>query len=135
MGSEIVRAMADRIAQRVQSGGGVSFVELEQLFNKDEVQGDYFLQSPPNCIWWTGVSREFAESVWLCIDRGDIVPTPTSPIVYFVDGKAPNLPVAKRPPKRGYKDPRWLPVVFNPGPGAAKQGDVRYAQVRALAGE
>ena len=30
--------------------------------------------------------------------------------VYLIDGAGLNLPIAKHPPKSGYKEPHWLPV-------------------------
>jgi hypothetical protein len=39
---------------------------------------------------------------------------PCSYLAYWIDGGMLNIPVAKEPPKGGYKSPRWLPVVLRP---------------------
>jgi hypothetical protein len=42
-----------------------------------------------------------------------IHPHLTSAIVYVMDGCNIGLPIAKRPPKEGYKELHWLPIVLN----------------------
>jgi hypothetical protein len=40
-------------------------------------------------------------------------PCPANALVYFFDGGALQLPIAKRTSQQGYKKPHWFPVVFN----------------------
>lgn len=120
---EKVEKMAKQITEYVRTYKGVSFVELTKLFG-DDAKGRWVIEEPKNCFWWTGMSKDFVDAVRLCLDRGEIRAKGTSAFIYYVDGKVPRFPVAKRPPKAGYKKPRWVPVIFDPVPyksGAMKK--------------
>lgn len=117
-----VTEMADRIEESVKKRGkggfpfveAISFVELMRRIGK-EAEGDYSIHSPKNCIWWTGVSKVFVEALEVCIwARKTLTPLsdPANLLVYPADAKTFGLPLAKRPPKNGYKKPHWLPLVF-----------------------
>tara|TARA_R110002020_G_scaffold39327_3_gene117120 strand:+ start:556 stop:954 length:399 start_codon:yes stop_codon:yes gene_type:complete len=80
-----------------------------------------------NCMVWHHMSEEFLD-VW---DRLWVVTNPDggrlklhpmgameTMIIHGYDGSPMlNLPIAKRPPKNGYKKPRWLPCLVKPVKG------------------
>lgn len=110
-----IEVMARRIAGFVrEKRGGVSFVEIERLFDESEIRGDYAIGNPRNCVWWAGMSKELVDAISLCLGRGEIAAKPTDILVYLIDGKTMRFSLAKRPPAGGYKEPRWLPVTFDP---------------------
>lgn len=110
---------ADAVVAYVERmGGGVSFVELRDLLTPSiETEGSYELGlASKNVVFWTRMSEAFAEAVSTALRSGRIHQTPTEPLVYLIDGGYLDMPLVKRPPKRGYKEPHWLPVAFEVGP-------------------
>ena len=97
----------------VQTHPGTSFVELERVMSEFfPVEGDLAIgMEQRNVVLWSGISEDFAD-VYAALD-GKITLEPASWLVYLADGKALNLPLVKRLPKKSYKKPHWLPVVFN----------------------
>jgi len=91
----------------------VSFVELENWLAEHgmDVKGEYGLEAGPNVFLWTGMSQEFVHFAIKLRTRVDLAPVSTI-LVYAADGGMPNLPVAKRPPRAGYRQPHWLPVTM-----------------------
>lgn len=98
--------------------GSVSFVEIKNMLAPYmETEGDYAF-SPPDAadlnIWcWGGMSLEWIELMKRMISDHRLKISPCHMLVYYVDGMAPRWPVAKKPPKKGYTKPHWLPVVFD----------------------
>jgi hypothetical protein len=94
----------------------VSFIEL-QRFAEDTLgipsSGDYALEAAPNLILWAGVSNDFVDLVNAIKATKSVDLNPTSLLVYMVDGGLLNMPIAKRPPRNGYKEPHWAPVVLH----------------------
>jgi hypothetical protein len=107
-----VSEMADVIEEYVCKSGGVSFVELERELG-NAAKGEFSYECPVNSVWWAGMSREFCEAIRECRKRGNIQPKPVSPLIYYCDGKGLRYPVGKQPPKGGYKEPHWIPIIFN----------------------
>lgn len=72
------------------------------------------LASPPNVVLWPEVSQEGARALGELIDEKAIFTHPASLLSYCADGRVvTGMPmVRKKPPKAGYKKPRWLPVCF-----------------------
>jgi hypothetical protein len=99
--------MSERIVSIVAERDHVSFVELIDACGPDAI-GDLQLELKPNLVLWVGVSPIFEEAFHLALKR--IRPYPDTPMVYFMDGRALNLPIAKS--IRAFKQPRWLPVTF-----------------------
>jgi hypothetical protein len=91
--------------------GGVSFVELSRIEN---FKGDFCMHVPgiPNAVLWSNISSEAADVLSELIRERKIEPTPTTPLVYLIDGQAINLPIVK-PSQRVFKKPVWVPMVFN----------------------
>lgn len=111
---------AQAIIDQVRStGGGTSFVEVNRALEKAgmHVRGDYAIDLGQNVIAWAGVSEEYVNAVRAALDTGQIHMAPTIPLVYIIDGQTLSLPIAKTPPRGGYKRPHWAPVALNVGPG------------------
>ena len=91
----------------------VSFPELERwLADRGvNVAGDFALEPARNVILWGGVSKEFCDFFHELRPHLDLAPC-SSLLVYVVDGKLMRFPIAKRPPRNGYKEPHWLPVTL-----------------------
>lgn len=109
-------------------GSGTSFVELERGIETAGIDPSGDLGISPGKLWdrniviWVGVSHDMAEAFAALHDAGLIQFRPTQAITYWVDGKVPNLPLAKQ--LRRYKTPRWLPATIGPGPQWANRNGV-----------
>jgi hypothetical protein len=105
--------MADKIVALVQRlGGGVSFVEMQRECGP-ESQGELGLGmgvEGTNVYLWAGCSELFIDA--FSIARDSLDGTPTSLLIYLVDGQGLNWPLAMRVPKKGYKTPHWMPMSF-----------------------
>lgn len=106
--------MSKFIYDFVKKTGGISFVEIESLFRENgfDYKGDLMVgTSARNTVAWVGWNQAAVDVMNKAIELG-VVLTVTSPLIYYFDGGAPNLPIAKT--TRGYKkDVHWLPVVLN----------------------
>lgn len=92
----------------------VSFVELKRHCRDfGDVDGSIAIQLEGNIILWSEMSSEFADAVMAMGKEGQIHYTPTTTLVYLIDGGALNLPIVKRP--RAYKTVHWLPVCIRLG--------------------
>lgn len=118
-------AAADQAVDYIDRTGHVTFVELAQFAEAElgiDPRGDYCLEVAPNVILWAGCSPEFVDLVQAVRATGRIDINSTTPLVYMIDGSMLTFPLAKRPPKGGYRSPRWLPVVLHSKPGHAAGG-------------
>ena len=119
--------LEDRVVAFItERGGGVSFVELEREF-PGEFEGQkhgMYLTDCDNVVLWEPVSLAMTGVLNSARDNGRIVMKPASELVYFLEGKVFDLPVARK--ARRYATPRWLPVTFSPArPGDRKDcGDI-----------
>lgn len=99
--------------------GNMSFAEVVDWFAPHmPVEGTVAIEAPdcPNLLIWAGMSEELV-GLLQKMGRAKLFHyEPTVLLVYLVDGKHLDLPIAKRPPKKGYKEPHWVPVVLKPGP-------------------
>jgi hypothetical protein len=55
-------------------------------------------------------SEAFIHAMIELLHENTVEVWPCSPLIYLVDGMFYKLPIASRIPKRGYKEPHWLPV-------------------------
>lgn len=114
-------AQAEQAIDYIRRNGHVSFPELQRFAESTldiPVRGSYALEAVPNLILWADMSQEFVDLVHAIQATRKVDLNPTSLLVYAVDGGFLNLPLAKRPPKNGYKTPHWAPVVMHMKPGA-----------------
>ncbi|MBN2060739.1 MAG: hypothetical protein JW882_10025 [Deltaproteobacteria bacterium] len=96
-----------------EKGNGVSFVELDREIVK--FKDDLKMALGDNNIYvWFGLSEEAITVIKELLNDRIIELHPTEPLVYYIDGSVPNVPIAKR--DQYYKSERWLPMTFNKGP-------------------
>jgi hypothetical protein len=108
---ELAEAMLDAIA----AYGGVSFTELAQAwpahFDNWRADGEQLSMSAPgrpNVLLWVGLSEMAYDALDIVLTEAEFAPV--TPLVYVIDGRVPNLPLAK--PGCRYKTPHWLPVTL-----------------------
>jgi hypothetical protein len=104
-------AARERLIEYVKQKDWVSFVEVERVLSEFmEVKGTTSIQGAPNVILWMGVSEDLADLILELVNEGVLFLWRTQFLTYLIDGRGLTLPIAKRPPKEGYKKPRWLPT-------------------------
>src|SRR6266851_4712119 len=86
--------------------GGISFYDLTKIqgFNGDKMCG----APSHNVVLWQNVSEEACRVLQRLCEEGRFYPEPTSPLIYYYDGKVLPLPVANKFKK--YKTLHWMPV-------------------------
>lgn len=105
--------MAGKILDLVRKNGSTTLAEIVFAFG-DEVTGDYTLGNGKyrTVIYWEGLSKRAVDAIIHLVDSGQMTIETTFPLVYYMDGMALNRPIAKR--FHNYKEPHWMPIVFNP---------------------
>lgn len=63
-------------------------------------------------VLWAGVSEPFGAAVEELRWSGELLAVPTSAMTYMMEGATLDLPVARVPPRGGYREPHWVPVVL-----------------------
>ena len=101
--------MREKIIEYCTDRDWVSFCELQRHIG-DDSEGDISISFPGNIVMWAGMSEEFASCVDKLIEEKILHTVPMELLSYVIDGGGLRLPVAKKPPKSGYKKPRWLPT-------------------------
>jgi hypothetical protein len=114
-------AAVDTLKERILSlvreyGGSATFAELTQGLGQD-VSGELTMEITTEdrgaLVVWAGVSEPFARAVGQLTDPGGPLKyEPVPLLVYAYDGAVLRMPVAKRVPLGGYKEPHWLPVAL-----------------------
>jgi len=106
--SEIVERVYEFIRK-----GGVSYVELEREFGAGD--GEYLTCSSidHNIIFWCSINPDVEDALVNLQHSGRVEANPTDALVYVVDGGVIDMPIARRPPKKGYKTQHWLPITFS----------------------
>jgi hypothetical protein len=105
--------IADAIMAYVAAYDWVSFAELSRKLEAHmDVRGDIALEMAlmPNVIVWAGMSQEFFAVFKDLLEAKRLHLHPAHVLTYMVDGGTLDLPLAKRPPPDGYKEPHWLPA-------------------------
>jgi hypothetical protein len=90
----------------------VTFAELQQkLAPYLPTDGSQALTlTHENLIVWLGMSEAFCDLMQRLFREQRLFAHPSSYLSYMMDGRLPGLPLAKRPPKGGYRTPHWVPV-------------------------
>ena len=103
--------MADKILASIRENGDASFADIMRLIG-DEAKGEWAKEALPNLVIWAGMSKTLMDA--LNIIRPQTELKSCHLFVYLVDGAMLRMPVAKRPPKKGYSDsnPHWVPTVL-----------------------
>ena len=130
MPSDAAQAVIDLITKRDH----VSFVEIQHVLEPlIPVKGRMALEvgSVPNLVIWAGMSEEWCAVMHEVQASGLVSMEPASLLVYMVDGVVPDMPVAKRLQKGGYKTEHWAPVCFRPKsrttPRKRSKAQIRHA--------
>lgn len=109
-----VEEMAKIIAKEIDLKGSLSYVQIEELFEKEgmEYEGGYWIKSKMESIYtWMGINHNFINVLNKLRKIGTgYKEEPCTRFVYIVDGKVPKIPVVKQ--ARVHKSDRWLPVVW-----------------------
>ena len=111
--------LKELIFEYVKERGHVTYVEIEELFEKYgfDYKG-YLAQSirqNPKVFFWIGWNDEAIDLLWELEAEEKIHKVPSSVLFYLVNGYIPELPVIKS--KRIYKKEHWCPVAFDYGRG------------------
>lgn len=103
------------ILNYIETHAGTTFVELERLFERNDIKykGDYeyTAKDDENHVFWTGWQECYFKLIAELVKDGLIEKHYTQPLIYYIDGKALTLPVAKSPCKK--KKPYWMPISFS----------------------
>jgi hypothetical protein len=134
-------AVTAACVDRVRLFDHVSFPELRRVLEHHGVpaSGEHSMELSkcPNMLLWAGMSEEFYTIAGALYDHEHIEVRPTILLTYLADGGMLRLPIAHRPPKRGYRKPHWVPVVFCwTGPRGDRQAELaatREAMLTAAA--
>jgi len=98
----------------IREHDATSFVELESLFKRIgyDYQGEreIGIKSLGNVVLWSGWSADAVKIFDNVMKLPDVGIMTVSPLIYFMDGAVPQLPVVKR--DQSYKHPHWLPIAF-----------------------
>ena len=121
MQESVVAGLKTQIEEFITKRDHVTYAELSNHipgFKRKVPEGElsYLIEDGrfDNLIFWVNVSDEAVAALDRLMRDGRIHRVPTSALVYFADGKALSIPIAKK--VRSYKKPHWFPVCFRPGP-------------------
>lgn len=110
-----IQELKTTILEVVRNEGDATFSRLEQLdgfSGGDRILGN----TAKNVIIWDRMTDHAVTALMELQEEGSIKPRTTNFYVYAYDGGGmPNLPIAKRPPADGYKEPHWQPILLIPG--------------------
>ena len=102
-----------RIVEYLRKHKAVTFPQLlDDLSPHFATRGGRAIELLPNCVVWYGLSDELAAALLTLLREQVIDMDDADPLVYWVDGAVLGLPLAKRPPTNGYREPHWVPVVL-----------------------
>jgi hypothetical protein len=110
---------AEAVERLVKQRDCVSMIEVENLLEPYLPIRGYvaWVLDDPNLILWLGMSEEFMAVLKELNTRKRVFPHPASLLIYMIDGgRIPTLPIAKKPPKGGYKTEHWIPICLRPVP-------------------
>ncbi len=99
--------LGDELLEFIRTRRGVSCVELADGFGS----GNATILEESNIVIAFGLSEEVAAALNELIESDDVVCIPCSTFVYLIDGRMPDLPIAKA--NKSYKKPHWQPVAFD----------------------
>ena len=106
--------LAAAFLEKVRAYRNVSLAELMRVCDEHGVdaRGDVDVSVGLNVFVGFGLSEEFVAA--LDEIRPFTEASPCHVLVYLHDGVMWDVPLAKTPPKTGYRRPRWCPIVLNP---------------------
>lgn len=100
----------------------VSIAELTHRYD-DQAKGDYLwvTESDDNIVFYAGLSQKLLSALWELLREKKVHLHPASLLTYLVDGGMLKLPLARKPPRGGYKKLHWLPICLRPGASCVLQ--------------
>lgn len=105
-----IKKLQQEIYEFVKQRRYVSFAEIQNKYGK----GKFSIVLPKkNIFLWVQLPKEVVDAILNLIEEKKLFLHPSCLLVYFCDGKVLTLPIAKRIPKNGYKNPHWLPTVLD----------------------
>lgn len=113
--------LPDAVCAYVKQKDYVSFVQIERLLTPYlPIKGNHALcfSDHENIVLWAGMSQEWVTLMRQLLAEHRVYPYPSVPMVYWVDGGVPVLPLART--VRHYKDVHWFPVTLRVIPPAVK---------------
>ncbi len=104
--------MKTEVLNYIKKNGDTSYVDLERLFDSlhFDWHGDLAIASAVNntIFLWYEWNEAAAGMTTDLVHDGLLFREATQPLIYLIDGKGLDLPLAKTLIK--YKKPHWLPV-------------------------
>ena len=116
--------ISNLILDYVRQHGLVTFIDLQKHMEKFiNPYGKYAMEYEPNATIWFYMSKEFAEAIQSLLDNEILRLVYSSELEYLKAGVIVTLPVAgKRPPRKGYKKRRWMPLALEINDKKEKKG-------------
>ena len=96
--------LEERVCKYIQDYHNVTCVELAKHFGS----GDCIIYQGHNVVVCFGLSDDLCDVLIKMISEHTLMLVPGSFLTYAMDGSVMDLPIAKRVPANGYKDPHWL---------------------------
>jgi hypothetical protein len=104
----------------IRTRPGTSWVELIRELGErgHETEGDWAMEAAvDNLVLWAGMSEGVLDALGAlkAARKAHLHPLESNlelMAVYIVDGVYLRMPIAKRVPKSGYKEPHWAPCVW-----------------------
>ena len=112
--------MKEQILKLIKERDYVTYAELDRHikgFHAEPKDGLQLVWEHPkfrNMIFWTNISEEGQTAINDLLSEGKVHWVPASMLSYMTDGMLLDMPLVRR--ARAYKEPRWLPTCFRPGP-------------------
>ena len=95
----------------------VTFAELPRRLAEVghvNTRGMSSLELPGNIVLWRGLSADLVDAIRSLLEAKEIFLHPVELFIYRVDGAVLPFPLARRPPRGGYRKPHWAPVCLRP---------------------
>lgn len=107
--------LSSEILEYIKVNPGTSFVEIERIFEQNgfDYKGDLAITSErhENLIFWNGWNKQAIDVLEELLYNELIVRKPTQTLMYFIDGKVLDMPIAQHYKKR--ENPCWFPISFS----------------------
>ena len=109
--------LTEAMKSYIDNKGDMSFAELHRRpeFKDFNVNGKMGMTNDQlNIVYWAGISDDTCNAIKELLANGYKM-RPTAILVYYCDGMTLKFPIVQKPPKNGYKELHWLPVVIVKG--------------------
>lgn len=107
--------LSNQILEYIKDNDGTTFVEIEHIFEQNEFdyKGDLTLCSKayPTLIFWDGWNQNAINILDELLDNELVVRQSASTMIYYIDGKVLNMPIAQHYKKRVHD--AWYPIAFS----------------------